>query len=153
MSVSVDRVKKLSKEYKLKGYHCSESIIRSINDAFELNMSDDLLRSVCGFRGGGGGYRDRCGIIESGMMLISYIYGRDNPEEEVWKYSYLIRVLHERFKEHFGTIYCRDIYFKQKEMNVPINCLDVIVDGSEIIAILLNEADELLDNAKEIDKI
>ena len=153
MSVSVDRVRKLSEEYRLKGYHCSESIIRSINDAFELNMSEDLLRSVCGFRGGGGGYRDRCGIIETGMILISYIYGRDNPEGEVWKYSYLIRILHKRFKSHFNTIYCKDIYFKQKQMNVAITCLDTIVDGSEIITNLLNEADELLENAQDTDKI
>ena len=39
----------LAAEYRLKGYHCSESIIRSINEVFDLKMSEDVLRCACGF--------------------------------------------------------------------------------------------------------
>ena len=58
-----NNAKEIVKNYKLQGYHCSESIIRTVNDVLDLKMSDDVLRCACGFRGGGGGYRDRCGII------------------------------------------------------------------------------------------
>ena len=148
----IDRAKKTSREYKQTGYHCSESVIRALNDVFELKMNEDVLRTACGFRGGGGGYRDRCGILEAGMMAISYIYGRNDLTEEAWGYSYLIRILHERFLKHFGTIRCLDIYTKQKEQNVPNTCLDPTGEGTAIIAELLLEADEILKNIPEEEK-
>ena len=148
----IDRAEKASREYKQMGYHCSEAVIRALNDVLELKMNEDVLRTACGFRGGGGGYRDRCGILEAGMMAISYLYGRDNLNGDVWRYSYLIRILHERFLEHFGTIRCLDIYTKQKERNVPNTCLDPTGEGTAIIAELLLEADEILKNIPEEEK-
>lgn len=148
----VGKAERRSREYKLMGYHCSESVIRALNDVFELKMNEDVLRTACGFRGGGGGYRDRCGILEAGMMAISYIYGRNDADGEAWRYSYLIRVLHERFMRHFGTIRCLDIYTKQKEDNVPNTCLDPTGEGTALIAELLLDADEILGNIAEEEK-
>ena len=148
----LEKIKKTASSYKLSGYHCSESVIRTLNDVFELGLSGETLRTACGFRGGGGGMRDRCGILEAGIMVISYLYGRYDLEGETWTYSYLIRELHRRFKDHFQTIYCRDIYFKQKEMQVPNTCHDPVVEGSVLIGELLFDAEELLKNAPEEEK-
>ncbi len=145
----LNEIREKASAYKLSGFHCSESVIRTLNDVFGLKMSEDVIRCACGFRGGGGGYRDRCGIIEAGIMAISYLYGRNDVKGETWKYSYLVRVLHHRFRDRFGTIYCRDIYFDQKEKKVPNTCHDPVVDGSEIIGKLLLEADVLLEEAPE----
>lgn len=148
----VGKAERRSREYKLMGFHCSESVIRALNDVFELKMNEDVLRTACGFRGGGGGYRDRCGILGAGMMAISYIYGRNDADGEVWRYSYLIRILHERFMRHFGTIRCLDIYMKQKEDNVSNTCLDPTGEGTALIAELLLDADEILGNIAEEEK-
>ena len=145
----LQKTREISRQYKLEGYHCSETVIRTLNDVFELKMNDDVLRCACGFRGGGGGYRDRCGILEAGMMAISYIYGRNDVTGDIEGCSYLIRTLHERFREHFDTIRCLDIYTKQKEMNVPNTCLDPTMEGSVLVAEVLLEAEELLKNISE----
>ena len=98
------------------------------------------------FFGCGGRYRDRCGIIEAGIMIISYIYGRNTCDEETWKYAYFIRLLHERFKERFNTIKCIDLYTRQKEANVEVVCLEPIKIGASIIADILLNAETILNN-------
>lgn len=133
-----------AKEYKFRGYHCSESVIRACGEALDLRLSDDLVRAACGFRGGGGGYMDRCGVIEAGCMLISYLYGRLTPEQPDWGYSYLICEFHDRFKEHFASIYCRDVMPAERGKDAPV-CLRVFAEGSEILTRLLLEAPEILD--------
>ena|GEM_PF-364104 len=130
--------------YKLRGYHCSESIMRACAEALDVRLSDDLLRASCGFRGGGGGYMDRCGVLEAGCMLIGYLYGRLTPEQADWGYSYLVCVLHDRFKEHFGSIYCRDVMPPERAKDAPV-CIRVYAEGAEVVMRLLLEAQQLLD--------
>jgi hypothetical protein len=81
--------------YRLRGYHCSESSIRAVADVMNLELSHDIQRISSGFRGGGGGYMERCGVLESGIILISYLYGRTRAHESIYGYSYLIRKLHD----------------------------------------------------------
>lgn len=142
----------LVREYRMQGFHCSESTIRACSEAMGLSLSEDVLRCACGFRGGGGGYGDRCGVIEAGCMLISYLYGRLRPHQRVWEYSYLIRVLHQRFLGSFATIYCREIKEMEIENQTEIICMHTYELGAEIIVNLLLDADELLENMPEEEK-
>jgi len=87
---------------------------------------------------------DRCGVIEAGCMLVGYLYGRLTPEQADWDYSYLICVLHDRFKEHFGSIYCRDVMPAERMKEGPV-CIRVFTEGAGIVMGLLLDAQRLLD--------
>lgn len=130
--------------YRLYGYHCSESAIRAIAETLHIEVSESLLKASCGFRGGGGGYGGRCGILETGIMLISLIYGRIDSNESSENYSFLIRTLHERFLSKLGSCDCRDLQPYSK-MNTPDgSCSIIYKKGTMIVTKLLLEADKLL---------
>ena len=132
-------------EYRLKKYHCSESSIRACSEALNIKLSDDIIRIASGFRGGGGGYGDRCGILESGIMLVALLYGRDHSGIDVSSYSYLIRLLHDRFNEELGGYYCRNLRpFAYRVSGEEQDCSYVYRKGAEIVARLLADADRLI---------
>ena len=106
-----------------------------------------------GFRGGGGGYGERCGVTESGIMLIAYLYGRTDPKVDVSNYSYLIRLLHERFNSELGSFYCRVLRpFAFHLSGTAQNCSHVYRKGAEIVTRLLLEADRLIEEMPETEK-
>lgn len=144
----VRRAGELAMYYKRQKFHCSEAAIRACPESLGIHIPEEVVRSACGFRGGGGGYWDRCGVIEAGIMLISYLYGRLTPYQEAWPYSYLIRELHSRFKEEFTSIYCRDI----KGCSANHSCDVIYRKGCEIVVRLLLDAPELLCSVSEEDK-
>ena len=104
-----------ARQYCLSGFHCSESIIRALVVLLELDVSSDFIKAACGFRGGGGGEYDRCGIIEVGIMIISYLYGRIDPSEELEGYSYLIGELHTRLKKNLNLFIVEIFYYLTKK--------------------------------------
>ena len=132
-------------------------------------LPSDILRSVCRRAAGRVGMEHwewekvlgiACGLfrgfhkergyrmsLETERNSRDYLYGRLLPQQEVWDYSFLIRKLHDRFKEQFGTIYCRDIFFKEKELNrIPV-CLETYKKGAILVTQLLLDAPELLRTA------
>jgi C_GCAxxG_C_C family probable redox protein len=141
-----------SEYYRSLGYHCSESSIRAVCDTLGIPVSSDVLRISSGFRGGGGGYMERCGILETGIMLISHLYGRTDPGDDVFGYSYLIRLLHERFLRELGSYTCR-VLLPLSIVNTPDrSCSLTYVKGTKVVARLLIEAEHLLKNVPEDQK-
>ncbi len=144
--------------YKRIGFHCSESAIRACSEALDLRLPEDVIRCAAGFMGGGGSFGDRCGILEAGCMIISYLYGRLNINQEIWRNNYLIRVLHRRYGEEMCSIYCRDIL--EREIGEGIEdkntCNHTFDAGARIIVQLIMDAEKLLDEIPaeelEVDK-
>ena len=52
--------------YYKQGYNCAEAMLRAINMAWGLRLSDESLRLAAGF-GGGMGCEDACGGRSRGM--------------------------------------------------------------------------------------
>lgn len=143
---------KKCEEYRLQGYHCSESSMRAVSDVLGLDSPEILYKVSSGFRGGGGGYQDRCGIVATGIVLISYLYGRTSPDRNKEDYSYLIRVLHDRFIENLGSVNCRVLKNFYTRVSPENNCAYVYQKGAEVLAGVLIDADKLIEEMPEEEK-
>lgn len=134
--------------YRLDGYHCSEATLRACADMLNLDLPEVLFKVSSGFRGGGGGYGERCGVLESGIMLISFLYGRTEPNENIAGYSFLIRTLHDRFLAELGSYTCRVLKPFAQHISPDRSCSYVYKKGSMVVAKLLMESDSLLAELK-----
>ena len=141
----IARARELAHNYKLQGYHCSESIIRAVPQALDIEISEDVVKAACGFFGGGGGTGGRCGVIESCLIIISMIYGRLDSTTSDQDIRDLALELMKRFKEKFGSINCGEIKPKEvAKFGEEFGCMRIYEEGAELVTTLLLEADEIL---------
>ena len=130
----------LATGYKSQKYHCSEAVIRAVPEALGLGLPADVMKAAHGFFGGGGGTRGRCGVMEAGIMLISWLFGRLEPQQDDQCIRDLCAELKRRFEENFGSTECCDI--KPKETAAygdEYGCSRVYAEGAAIITGLLAE--------------
>lgn len=57
-------------------FYCSEAIVSSIKDNFEINMPDEMIAMASGFAVGIGKTKCVCGAISGGIMCLGYFFGR-----------------------------------------------------------------------------
>ncbi len=139
----IARSAELARNYKRQGFHCSEAVVRAVPEALEINMPADVIRSACGFFGGGGGTGGRCGVVESGIIVISFLYGRMHPLQSTDKVKDVVRTLLREFKEQFESLECKFVKAAAvAQHGAEFGCEDVYAQGAALITKILLEADE-----------
>ena len=140
----IRRAGELTVEYKRKGFHCPEAAIRGIPEAFGIAMPADVIRSACGFFGGGGGIGGRCGLAEAGVMILSFLYGRMHPLQSEQQVRAVVGRMLLAFKEEMGSLECREIKPGEvQKYGAAIGCEDVYRRGAQLIAGIMLKADEI----------
>lgn len=100
---------RLAEEYFLKGYNCTQSVAVAFAD--ELCIPEpQLLRMSAGFGGGFGRMREVCGAFSGIVLVISSLYGNDDPKNKSAFYAE-IQELAADFKKRCETdsIVCREL--------------------------------------------
>ena len=93
-----------------KGYNCSQSVVIAYAD--ELGLDEQTAaRLACGFGGGMGRMREVCGTFSGMVMVISWLYGYDDPKDLEGKTELYekIRTLADRFRRDNSSIICKDL--------------------------------------------
>jgi C_GCAxxG_C_C family probable redox protein len=105
--------------YEYEGTYgaCSQCTILAIMDALE-NRNADVFKASFGFAGGVGNLSKICGALTAGIMMISHEHGRElknlstQTEEEKRECMQLVRDLHDRYVEEYGSVECSDVHMK-----------------------------------------
>lgn len=99
------------------GYNCAQAVAVAFCDVTGL---DEKLaaKMASAFGGGVGGLREVCGAFSGAVMVLSNLYGYDDPQDDAGKketYAH-VQALAEQFKELNNSIICRELM-----ANMPVD--------------------------------
>ena len=118
-----------SPEYDL---NCAETLLYAANEAYNLNLPKDALKTMAGF-GGGMVIEDVCGALTGAIAALGVLYVEDKAHEsEILKT--LVPDLIQKFEEKLGTKNCKLLKDKYRE-DEPIKCKKIVL----IAALALEE--------------
>jgi len=111
LDVDLGKIRLTAEEYYRSGdFYCSEAVVKTIKDAFDLPVSDDVISMASGFPVGIGGAGCTCGAVTGCIMALGLVFGRTKPKDKkVDKAMKLSRELHDIFKKNHKSLCCRTL--------------------------------------------
>ena len=104
------------------GYNCSQSVLLAYEDYLQEKGLDPktVLRMASPMGGGISRLREICGAVSSLCLLIGLADGYDTPYDEKKKALYSqVQKLALQFKEHQGSIICRELLGLEQKHDQP----------------------------------
>ncbi len=108
-TVDLNNIRQTAESYYRNGdFYCSESIVKTIRDEFELNLPDNVIAMASGFPIGIGNSGCICGAIVGGVMALGMFFGRTQGKDiRVNKAMALSNELHDIFSIRHKVLCCR----------------------------------------------
>jgi len=106
--ISIKKIREDAEELFRKGdFYCSEAIVSSIKNNFELDMPDEMIAMASGFPIGIGKSKCVCGAVSGGVIAIGYFFGRTKGgDPKIQKTLELANELQESFRKNHGCLCC-----------------------------------------------
>lgn len=108
--VSVQKAKNHAEDLFRGGFFCSEAVVSSICQNFELDVPEMVISMASGFPVGIGRSKCLCGAVSGGVMSLGLFFGRTKQgDPKVEKNLELAKELHDYFKIVSGknSLCCR----------------------------------------------
>lgn len=107
--VSIKKIRNDAEELFRKGdFYCSEAIVSSFKNNFELDMPDEMIAMASGFPVGIGKSKCVCGAVSGGILVLGYFFGRTKGgDPKVQKTLELANELQESFRKNHGVLCCK----------------------------------------------
>ena len=106
--ISSKKIRIDAENYYENGFYCSEAVIASIRDNFELSIPEEVICMGSGFPVGIGLAKCLCGSVAGGVMVLGLFFGRSKPIAPKTDVCFRTsKELHDFFKMKNGAICCR----------------------------------------------
>lgn len=107
--VDLEKIRKIAEDYYRNGdFYCSEAVVKTIIDEFQIDVSEDVIKMASGFPVGMGGMGCTCGALTGGVMAIGLVYGRSQGKDpKVNKAMDLSAKLYQIFCERHKVSCCK----------------------------------------------
>lgn len=108
-SIKLAEIRTTAENYYRDGdYYCSESVLKTLRDAFQLSLPDEIIAMASGFPVGMGGSGCTCGAVSGGVMALGMFFGRTAAKDpQVDKCMQLSKELHDTFRANHKKLCCR----------------------------------------------
>lgn len=132
-------------EYFSSGFNCSQSVLTSFKEDFNISEKD-LLKISCGFGAGMGRLQKTCGAVTGAYLTIGLKFGKfindDNDSTE--KTYKLVQDFDKEFKNIYKTTNCKKLlncdlltesgkkYFIENKLKSNI-CTKCVADSVKIL--------------------
>lgn len=81
-NIDLNKIQKTAENYYRNGeFYCSEAVVKTLIEEFELKISSDVVKMASGFPVGMGGMGCTCGALTGGIMVIGLVYGRTEGKD------------------------------------------------------------------------
>ena len=109
--IDLAKLRTIAENYYRDGdFYCSEAIIKTIKDEFELELPDEIISMASGFPIGMGRSGCACGAVVGGIMALGLFFGRTKAKDEkVNNAMALSKELHDIFKSKHKFLCCRTL--------------------------------------------
>jgi len=142
--ISVKKIREDAEIFFRNGqYYCSEAIVASIKQNFELDMPDEMIAMASGFPVGIGKSKCVCGAVSGGILTLGYFFGRtkgETPKDpRSVKTMALAYELQEGFKKNHKVLCC-SILTKGMDMasgEHKAQCIDFTGEIAESTAMII----------------
>lgn len=106
--VSIQQIRTDAETSFQKGdFYCSEAIVSSIKNNFDLDMPDEMIAMASGFPVGIGKSKCVCGAVSGGVLSLGYFFGRTKGgDPKVQKTLKLADELQDSFRKNHGCLCC-----------------------------------------------
>ncbi len=107
--IDLKKIRQTAESYYRNGdFYCSESIVKTIRDEFDLPLPDEVIALASGFPVGIGNSGCTCGAIVGGVMALGMFFGRTQPKDpRVNRTMALSHELHDIFQNRHKVLCCR----------------------------------------------
>lgn len=145
--IDYNGVRKIAGDYYRNGdYFCSEAIVKTIKDEFDLQISDHIIAAASGFPVGMGGSGCTCGAIAGGIIALGLFFGRtEAKDEKVNHMMALANELHNEFQNNHKSLCCR-VLTRGMELGSPKHmeqCISFTGEVAEQVArMIIRELDK-----------
>lgn len=98
--ISVSKIENEAEELFRGGFFCSEAVVCSIRNNFEIDIPEEVIAMASGFPVGIGRSKCLCGAVSGGVMAIGLVFGRTvQKDPQVETTLRLSKELHDWFKD------------------------------------------------------
>lgn len=118
--VDLEKIRKIAEDYYRNGdFYCSEAVVKTIIDEFQIDVSEDVIKMASGFPVGMGGMGCTCGALTGGVMAIGLVYGRSQGKDpKVNKAMELSAKFYQIFCERHKVSCCK-VLTREMEKGSP----------------------------------
>ena len=97
-------------ELFLSGYNCAQAVAVAFTNVTGLTEAQ-AAKMASAFGGGMGRMREVCGAVSGMLMVLSYLFGYDNPGDDISKKRLYgeVQELAGAFRAENGSSVCREI--------------------------------------------